>query len=53
MDESEWQTRKQRIDTRLRALSPAWKIVPWRDGLDVSALTSHAVTEFSRLGAFA
>jgi len=27
MTESEWQTRKQCIDTRLRALQPSWKIV--------------------------
>ncbi len=26
MDESEWQTRKQRIDTRLRACNPPWHL---------------------------
>src|SRR5262245_30608930 len=46
MNEAEWQTRKQRIDTRLRSLNPAWSIIPCRDGLDLSALTCHAVTEF-------
>ncbi len=46
MDESEWQTRKRRIDTRLRSLHPAWQIVPWRSTLNLSALHCHAVTEF-------
>src|ERR1051325_1456240 len=46
MNEAEWQTRKQRIDTKLRSVNPPWQIVPWRDGLDISKLTSHAVTEF-------
>jgi type I restriction enzyme, R subunit len=46
MDESEWQTRKRRIDTRLSSLNPPWQIVPWRAGLDVSTLHRHAVTEF-------
>ena len=45
-NEPEWLTRKKRIDTRLCSLNPAWEIVPWRDGLDVSKLTCHAVTEF-------
>jgi type I restriction enzyme, R subunit len=44
--EAEWLTRKLRIDTRLRALNPQWQIIPWRDGLDTSKLTCHAVTEF-------
>jgi len=30
MTESEWQTRKQRIDTRLRSMNPPWKIVHFR-----------------------
>lgn len=45
MNEPEWQTRKLRIDARLRSLSPAWEIVPWRAGLDVSRLERHIVTE--------
>ena len=45
MTESEWQTRKQRIDTRLRALQPSWKIVRYRDGLDFSTLNGVAVEE--------
>ena len=39
MHEAEWQTRKERIDTKLRALIPAWEIIPWREALDVSKLT--------------
>lgn len=44
--EPEWQTRKQRIDTRLRALHPPWEIIPYREGLDLSALHGVAVEEF-------
>jgi type I restriction enzyme R subunit len=46
MDEAEWQTRRERIDKRLRKCNPQWKIVPWTAGLDTSKLTCHAVTEF-------
>ena len=46
LDESEWQTRKERIDTRLRSSNPSWQIVPWQAGLDLSTLRCHAVTEF-------
>ena len=45
MNEAEWQTRKQRIDTRLRALQPPWQIIRYRDELDLSALDCHAVEE--------
>lgn len=45
MQEAEWLTRKTRIDTRLRSLTPAWQIIPWREELDCSKLTCHAVTE--------
>ena len=31
MNESEWTTRKQRIDTRLRALTPPWEIIWFLD----------------------
>jgi hypothetical protein len=31
----EWKTRKQRIDTKLRALSPSWEIIPWQNGFDI------------------
>jgi hypothetical protein len=43
MTESEWQTRQQRIDTRLRSVNPPWQIIRYREGLDLSALHSHAV----------
>lgn len=46
MAESEWQTRRERIDVRLRQAVPPWDIVPHRDGMDVGSLTRHAVTEF-------
>lgn len=46
MHEAEWQTRKQRIDTRLRGLNPPWEIIPYHAGLDLARLTRHAVTEF-------
>src|SRR6266567_6008515 len=45
MTESEWQTRKQRIDSRLSSMNPPWKIVRYRDGLDFAALDCHAVEE--------
>jgi len=45
MTESEWQTRKQRIDTRLRAFQPSWRIVRYRGGLDFSTLNGVAVEE--------
>lgn len=45
MNEAEWQTRKTRIDTRLRALSPRWKIIPYREGLNFTVLDAHAVEE--------
>lgn len=44
MNEREWQTRKHRIDTRLRALQ--WQIAPWQEGLDLASLHCHAVAEF-------
>lgn len=44
-EETEWRTRKARIDQRLRALSPAWQIVRYHPGLDLSRLTCHVVEE--------
>ncbi len=46
MNESEWQTRKKRIDARLRSRKPAWDLMRWHGDLDVSALRCHSVTEF-------
>jgi hypothetical protein len=41
--ESEWLTRKKRIDGRLTALG--WKIVRYSDEIDLSSLTKVAVEE--------
>ena len=46
MSESEWQTRKKRIDAKLRSLNPSWTIIRYHDGLDVSTLQRHAVEEY-------
>ena len=46
MNEAEWQTRRTRIDTRLRSLSMPWTIIPWSNDLDLGSLRCHAVTEF-------
>jgi type I restriction enzyme R subunit len=45
-NEPEWKTRKQRIDTKLRACHPDWQIIPWTATLDTTRLTCHAVEEF-------
>lgn len=45
MIESEWSTRKRRIDARLQNLSSPWTVVRYRQGLDLSTLTCHAVEE--------
>jgi type I restriction enzyme R subunit len=45
MSEAEWQTRKKRIDRRLRSLTPAWEIIRYGEGLDLSRLRCHAVEE--------
>ena len=45
MHEAEWQTRKSRIDTRLRSLHPAWRIIPYRASMDISKLDCHVVEE--------
>ena len=46
MNESEWQTRKHRIDAKLRAANAGWQIIPFTPGLDTTRLAGHAVTEF-------
>lgn len=46
MNEAEWATRKTRIDSKLRSLSPSWEIVRYREGMDLSQLRHHAVEEF-------
>ncbi|HAB17096.1 MAG TPA: restriction endonuclease subunit R, partial [Verrucomicrobiales bacterium] len=42
--ELEWQTRKNRIDQRLK--SQGWRIVPWIAGLPSADFANAAVTEF-------
>lgn len=44
MPESEQKTRRDRIDTRLRARG--WTIVPFHAGIELAPLRHHAVTEF-------
>jgi hypothetical protein len=46
MTESEWQTRKKRIDTRLKNLPQPWKIIKYKEGLNTSALHASAVEEY-------
>lgn len=46
MAELEWQTRKERIDTRLRTMQPAWEIVRHQDSMDTSVLHAVAVAEY-------
>ena len=43
---NELQTRKKFIDTRLKALSPPWKIIPHQAGMDLSQLHLCAVEEY-------
>jgi len=45
MNEAEWQTRKQRIDTRLGTMKPPWKIIRYHAGLDLASLDGVAVEE--------
>ncbi len=45
MYENEWLTRKKRIDFKLTSLSSPWKIVQYRDGMDIKALGRHVVEE--------
>lgn len=46
MTESKWQTRKKWIDSRLKSLTPAWKILPYKEGMDTSRLDACAMEEF-------
>lgn len=46
LNEAEWLTWKNRIDTRLCALTPPWKIIRYHDGLNLSSLRCVAVEEF-------
>jgi type I restriction enzyme R subunit len=44
--EPEWQTRKKRIDKKLRSAQPHWEIIKYSDQLNTSALDQHAVEEY-------
>jgi type I restriction enzyme R subunit len=44
--ESEWFTRKNRIDAKLKSLNPPWVIIKFSPFLDINSLTNHAVEEF-------
>ena len=44
--ENEWKTRKERIDKKLKALKPPWKIIKYSDKLDTKILQRCAVEEF-------
>ncbi len=46
IDELEWKTRRDKINTKLKALNPAWSILKYRPGLETSSLDHHAVEEF-------
>jgi type I restriction enzyme R subunit len=46
VDELEWQTRRDRINKKLTALNPAWKIVKYYEDLDIKSLAHHAVEEY-------
>lgn len=46
MHESEWLTRKKRIDSKLTSLNPPWKIIPYQEGIDISGLGRVAIEEF-------
>lgn len=45
-EELEWQTRRDRINKKLKALSPVWNIIKYSDGLDTAALFCHAIEEY-------
>lgn len=46
MDELEWQTRRERINKKLKSVNPPWSIIRYKNDLDTSSLNSHAVEEY-------
>jgi type I restriction enzyme, R subunit len=46
IDELEWKTRRDRINTKLKALHPSWNIVKYKPGMETSPLDRCAVEEF-------
>src|SRR5579859_4975025 len=45
-EELEWKTRRDRVDTKLKATNPAWEIITYKDGLKTDSLDRHAVREY-------
>jgi type I restriction enzyme R subunit len=45
-EELEWRTRKERVDKKLKALDPSWKIIKHHTGLDTTGLHCYAVEEY-------
>jgi type I restriction enzyme, R subunit len=45
-EEFEWQTRRNRINTKLKSLNPPWTIIKYKDNLDTFSLNCHAVEEY-------
>ena len=45
-EELEWQTRRDRINKKLKSLYPSWTILKYKDNLDVATLDCHAVEEY-------
>lgn len=45
-EELEWRTRKERVDKKLKALDPSWKIIKHHAGLDTTSLHCCAVEEY-------
>ena len=46
IDELEWKTRRDRINTKLKVLNPSWNIVKYKPGMETSPLDRCAVEEF-------
>lgn len=45
-EELEWRTRKERVDKKLKALDPSWKIIKHHTGLNTTGLHCYAVEEY-------
>ncbi len=45
-EELEWQTRRERINTKLSSLPQPWKIVRYTENVKPSSLINHAVEEY-------
>ena len=46
IEELEWQTRRERINKKLRVVNPAWEINKYHEGLDTSILHHHSLEEY-------